>query len=72
MVNLLTPELTPPNPPAMVFSVNAQLHSITYDHIRERIRDPVRSPLVKLARARSVVRSVTTSESLVLYVFDPF
>ena len=41
----------------------------TYDHIHETIRDPVRSPLVKLVRAKSVVGSVTTSESLVLYVF---
>ena len=41
----------------------------TYDHIHVKIRDPVRSPLVKRMRARSVVGSVTTSESLVLYVF---
>ena len=44
----------------------------TYDHIHETIRDPVRSPLVKLVRAKSVVGSVTTSESLVLYVFADF
>ena len=41
----------------------------TYGHIYETIRDPVRSPLVKLVRAKSVLRSVTTGESLVLYVF---
>jgi hypothetical protein len=41
----------------------------TYDHTYQRTRDPVRSPLDKLVRARLVVGSVTTSESLVLYVF---
>ena len=41
----------------------------TYDHIHEKVRDPVRSPLVKLVRAELVVGSVTTSESSVLYVF---
>jgi hypothetical protein len=41
----------------------------TYDHTHKKARDPVRSPLVKLVRARLVVGSVTTSESLVLYVF---
>lgn len=44
----------------------------TYDHIHERIRDPVRSPLVKLVRGRLVVRSVTTGESRLLYVFVLF
>lgn len=46
-------------------------HSVlpsTYDHIHKTIRDPVRSPLDKLVSARLVVSSVTTSESLVLYV----
>ena len=42
--------------------------SITYDHIHKRTRDPVRSPLDKLVRAKLVLRSVTTGESLVLYV----
>lgn len=46
--------------------------AITYDHIRERIRDPVRSPLVKLVRGRLVVRSVTTGEYRLLYVFASF
>jgi hypothetical protein len=41
----------------------------TYDHRFEKIRDPVRSPLVKLGTGRLVVGSVTTSESLLLYVF---
>lgn len=41
----------------------------TYDHTYQRTRDPVRSPLDKLVRARLVVGSVTTSESLVLYAF---
>ena len=41
----------------------------TYDHRSWRTRDPVRSPIDKPATARSVVGSVTTSESLVLYVF---
>ena len=41
--------------------------TVTYDHIHEKVRDPVRSPLVKLVRARLVVGSVT-SESLVLSV----
>ena len=41
----------------------------TYDHTHKKIRDPVRSPLDKLVRARPVVGWVTTSESLVLYVF---
>ena len=46
--------------------------TVTYDHRRYKIRDPVRSPLVKLATAGSVLRSVTTGESPVLYVFDAF
>ena len=41
----------------------------TYDHTHWRTRDPVRSPIDKPVRARLVVGSVTTSESLVLYVF---
>jgi hypothetical protein len=41
----------------------------TYGHTHKKARDPVRSPLVKLVRARVVVGSVTTSECRVLYVF---
>ena len=40
----------------------------TYDHTHWATRDPVRSPLDKPVRAKPVVGSVTTSESLVLYV----
>ena len=40
----------------------------TYDHRHWKTRDPVRSPIDKPATARLVVGSVTTSESLVLYV----
>jgi hypothetical protein len=43
--------------------------STTYDHIHLKARDPVRSPIVKQVRAGLVVRSVTTSEYPVLYVF---
>ena len=43
-------------------------NSSTYDHRIWRTRDPVRSPLVKPDTAGLVVGSVTTSESLVLYV----
>jgi hypothetical protein len=43
---------------------------ITYDQSLQKIRDPVRSPLVKLKSAGLVVGSVTTSESPVLYVVD--
>ncbi|KAJ0144746.1 putative quinate permease [Fusarium oxysporum f. sp. albedinis] len=41
----------------------------TYDHTCRKIRDPVRSPIVKPVRGGSVVGSVTTSESPLLYVF---
>jgi hypothetical protein len=41
---------------------------VTYDHTHWKARDPVRSPIDKPVRARLVVGSVTTSESLVLYV----
>ena len=44
-------------------------HTSTYDHTHLRTRDPVRSPIDKKVRARLVVGWVTTSESLVLYVF---
>jgi hypothetical protein len=40
----------------------------TYDHNLQNTRDPVRSPIDKLASAGLVVGSVTTSESPVLYV----
>jgi hypothetical protein len=43
--------------------------SFTYDQSLQKVRDPVRSPLVKLKSAGLVVGSVTTSESPVLYVF---
>ena len=49
-----------------------QHHSSTYDHRHWKTRDPVRSPLDKPATARLVVGWVTTSESLVLYVFALF
>ena len=49
-----------------------ELETSTYDHIHEKVRDPVRSPLVKLVRAELVLRSVTTGESSVLYVFRFF
>ena len=42
--------------------------SSTYDHRIEKIEGPVRSPVHKLDTAGSVVGSVTTSESPVLYV----
>ncbi len=44
----------------------------TYDHRYWKTRDPVRSPIDKPVTARLVVGSVTTSESLVLYVFVSF
>ncbi|KAL2023041.1 hypothetical protein VTK56DRAFT_3951 [Thermocarpiscus australiensis] len=44
----------------------------TYDHTHWKVRRPVRSALVKPVRARLVVGSVTTSESLVLYVYFVF
>ncbi|KAI0906119.1 hypothetical protein F4823DRAFT_608493 [Ustulina deusta] len=40
-----------------------------YDHTLWKARDPVRSPLDKPERAKSVVGSVTTGESLVLYIY---
>ncbi|KAK1637112.1 hypothetical protein BDP81DRAFT_218674 [Colletotrichum phormii] len=43
---------------------------VTYDHTHWKTRDPVRSPIDKPMRAGLVVGSVTTSEYLVLYVFD--
>ena len=42
---------------------------VTYDHRYEKTRRPVRSALFKLVTGRLVVRWVTTSESLLLYVF---
>ena len=44
------------------------LQTSTYDHIHLKTRDPVRSPIDKQVRARLVLGSVTTGESLVLYV----
>ena len=41
---------------------------VTYGHRLKNIRDPVRSPIVKLLIAKLVLRWVTTRESLVLYV----
>ncbi len=58
---------TPLPPPRL--SVCFRHCSPTYDHTHQTAWDPVRSPLNKLVRAKSVVGSVTTSESLVLYVF---
>ncbi|KAL7955139.1 hypothetical protein V8C34DRAFT_251953 [Trichoderma compactum] len=43
--------------------------TITYDHIRSKIRGPVCSPIVKRARGRLVVEWVTISEHRLLYVF---
>ncbi len=51
------------------YNLPVELMNTTYDHIHEKVRDPVRSPLVKLVRAELVLRSVTTGESSVLYVF---
>ena len=41
----------------------------TYDHMHLTTRDPVRSPIYKQVTAGLVVASVTSSESLVLYVY---
>ncbi len=40
-----------------------------YDHTLWKTRDPVRSPIDKPERAKLVVGSVTTGESLVLYMY---
>ena len=53
----------------MVISHPLTPPSTTYDHTHWKTRDPVRSPIDKSVRARLVVGSVTTSESLVLNVF---
>ena len=45
---------------------------VTYDHRYQKTRRPVRSALFKLVTGRLVVRWVTTSESLLLYVFCVF
>ena len=47
-------------------------YTSTYDHNHWKARDPVCSPIDKPVSARSVVGSVTTSESLVLYVLCSF
>jgi len=44
--------------------------SYTYDHRHRRNGHPVRSAIHKPVIGRLVVGSVTTSESLLLYVFD--
>jgi hypothetical protein len=61
-------------PPALNLGISAeqQPQTTTYDHTHWRTRDPVRSPIDKPVRAKLVVGSVTTSESLVLYVFVLF
>ncbi len=41
----------------------------TYDHRHQKTGHPVRSAIHKLVIGRLVVGSVTTSESLLLYVF---
>ena len=46
--------------------IEKRLHM--YDHTLWKTRDPVRSPTDKPERAKLVVGSVTTSESLVLYI----
>ena len=46
-----------------------QRTSVTYDHRLKRTGHPVRSAIHKLEIGRSVVGWVTTSESLLLYVF---
>ncbi|KAI1100425.1 hypothetical protein F4804DRAFT_46463 [Jackrogersella minutella] len=60
----------PRTPVSLYTQINTQ--TITYDHRTWKIRDPVRSPIDKPGTARLVVGSVTTSESLVLYVFFSF
>ena len=65
----LAQSLTHLSTPTRAYQPTIQRLSITYDHTCQKTRDPVRSPLVKLARAKLVLRSVTTGESLVLYVF---
>ncbi len=46
--------------------------SFTYDHRHQKTGHPVRSAIHKLVIGRLVVGSVTTSESLLLYVFAFF
>ncbi len=52
-----------------LFRGGAGPETTTYDHRCRKTRDPVRSPIDNLATAESVLRSVTTGESSVLYVF---
>jgi hypothetical protein len=52
-----------------MFIMHQNTEPSTYDHRSERTRGPVRSPIFKLRIGRSVVRWVTTCESLLLYVF---
>ena len=44
----------------------------TYDHSLENIGHPVRSAVLKIQSGRLVVGWVTTSEYLLLYVFELF
>ena len=61
-----------PGVPRSLHKSRPHILSITYDHIHLKTRDPVRSPIDKQVRARLVLGSVTTGESLVLYVFFLF
>jgi hypothetical protein len=53
----------------LVILINIVLFHTTYDHRLRRIGHPVRSAIHKPQIGRSVVGWVTTSESLLLYVF---
>ena len=57
---------------ANAICIEFMTESDTYDHRQQKIRDPVRSPLVNLLIAGLVLRSVTTGESPVLYVLYHF
>ncbi len=58
--------------PRTVDIMKAKHISTTYDHILQRTRDPVRSPISKLLIGGLVVRWVTTGEYTLLYVFAHF
>ena len=49
--------------------VNLESKTVTYDHRLKKTGHPVRSAIHKLEIGRLVVGWVTTSESLLLYVF---
>ena len=53
-----------------IFPTNGEY--FTYDHRHQKTGHPVRSAIHKLVIGRLVVGSVTTSESLLLYVFGFF